>query len=117
MAASDSIIATVEAIFTSIDNNHGMIEVMRTSIMQQVKIRFYTNLISTNCAVDTNFCEKMYKAITEIDSSFINHVNFGDCPDATATNLITLNFATEKETKRPAKGRGLYNLMNSSVAG
>jgi hypothetical protein len=58
----------------------------------------------------------MYKAIIKIDSYFINHINFGDCPDATATDLITLNFATEKETKRPAEGRGLYNLMNSSVA-
>jgi hypothetical protein len=48
MAASDSIIATVEAIFTDIDNNHGMIEAMRTTIMQQVKIRFDTNLIFTN---------------------------------------------------------------------
>eukprot|EP00970_Alexandrium_tamarense_P020549 scaffold15364_cov186-Alexandrium_tamarense.AAC.3 len=37
MAASDSIIATVEAIFTDIDNNHGMIEAMRTTIMQQLE--------------------------------------------------------------------------------
>jgi hypothetical protein len=49
MAASDSIIATVEAIFNDVDNNHGMIQVMRTTIMQQVKIRFDTNLTSTDC--------------------------------------------------------------------
>jgi len=121
MAASDSIIATVEAIFNDVDNKHGMIQVMRSTIMQQVKIRFDTNLTSADCetirAVDTNYREKMYKAITEIDSSFINHVNFGDCPDENATDLITLNFATDKETERPAVGRGLFNLMNSSVGG
>eukprot|EP00970_Alexandrium_tamarense_P016137 scaffold6195_cov121-Alexandrium_tamarense.AAC.1 len=121
MAASDSIIATVEAIFNDVDNKHGMIQVMRSTIMQQVKIRFDTNLTSADCetirAVDTNYRQKMYKAITEIDSSFINHVNFGDCPDENTTDLITLNFATEKETERPAVGRGLFNLMNGSVGG